>query len=95
VHPGAADKLLKVGPRRSYALVFSTVEKADPSEYAVLVVFISAVFVIFGVIALVVGFRAPAEKHALAVALEVRGAWCLGIGVAIGFGFWLFHRIVD
>jgi uncharacterized membrane protein HdeD (DUF308 family) len=69
--------------------------KPTPSEYAVLVVFIAAVFIILGVIALVMAFRAPAEKHELAVALEYRGAWCLGIGVAIAIGFWLFRRIVD
>ncbi len=66
--------------------------KPTPSEYAVLVVFTSAVFIILGAVALVVGFRAPAEKHELAVALEYRGAWCLGIGVAITVGHWLYRR---
>jgi NO-binding membrane sensor protein with MHYT domain len=74
---------------------FPPSKKPTPSEYAVLVVFLSAVCIILGVVALVVGFRAPAAKHDLAVALEYRGACCLGIGVAIAFGFWLFHRIVD
>lgn len=74
---------------------FPPSKKPTPSEYAVIVVFSSAVFIILGVVALVVGFRAPAEKHELAVTLEYRGAWCLGIGVAMAFGFWLFHRIVD
>ncbi len=74
---------------------FPPSKKPTPSEYTVIVVFSSAVFIILGVVALVVGFRAPAEKHELAVALEYRGAWCLGIGVAMAFGFWLFHRIVD
>ena len=57
--------------------------------------FISAIFIILGVVALVVGFRAPADKHELAVAVEYRGAWCLGIGIAIALGFWLFRRIGD
>ena len=74
---------------------FPPSKKPTPSEYAVLVVFICVVFLILGVVALVIGFRAPAEKHDLAVALEVRGAWCLGIGVAIAITFWLFNRMVD
>jgi hypothetical protein len=74
---------------------FPPSRKPTPSEYAVLVVFISAVCIILGVVALVVGFRAPADKRALAVALEYRGAWCLGIGIAIAIGFWLFRRIVN
>jgi len=61
----------------------------------VLVVFVSLVFIILGTVALVMGFRAPAEKHDIAVALEQRGAWCLGIGFAIALGYWLFHRLID
>ena len=60
-----------------------------------LVVFIAAAFVILGVIALVLAFRAPAEKHDLAVALEHRGFWLLGIGLAIAFAYWLFRRLRD
>ena len=58
-----------------------------------LVVFVSVVFIISGIAALVMGFRAPVEKHELAVALEYRGAWCLGIGVAIAFGYWLYRQL--
>jgi hypothetical protein len=53
------------------------------------------VFIILGIAALVMGFRAPVEKHGLAVALEYRGALCLGIGVAIALGFWLCRQLVD
>jgi hypothetical protein len=56
------------------------------------VVFIAVVFIILGIVALVVGFRAPAGKHELAVALEYRGAWCLGIGLAIAAGYWLYRQ---
>jgi hypothetical protein len=69
--------------------------ETTPSEYAVLIVFIAVVFIILGVIALVVAFRAPAENHELAVALEHRGFWLLGIGGAIAVGFWLFRRFRD
>jgi hypothetical protein len=66
-----------------------------PSEYAVLVWFISLAFIILGIVALVVGLRAPAEKHDLAVALEHRGAWSLGIGLGIQIVYWLYRRLRD
>jgi hypothetical protein len=65
---------------------FPPSRKPTPSEYAVLVVFISVIFIILG-------FRAPAENHELAVALEYRGAWCLGVGLAILAGYWLYRRL--
>jgi len=40
-------------------------------------------------------FRAPAEKHALAVELAHRGTWCLVIGVGIVAAYWLFRRLKD
>ena len=70
-------------------------KKPTPAEYAVLVVFSSAVFVIVGIVALVIAIRAPAEKHELAVALAHRGLWCLGIGAAIALAYWLFRRLKD
>jgi hypothetical protein len=48
-----------------------------------IILVIAAAFIIVGLVAIVMGFRAPAEKHDLAVALEHRGLWSLGIGVAI------------
>lgn len=65
-------------------------KEPTPSEYAVLVVFVAAVFIIIGLVAMVMGFRAPAERHGLAVALEHRGFWALGIGVAIALAYWLY-----
>ena len=70
-------------------------KETTPAEYAVLVVFVAVVFIILGVVALVVAFRAHAEKHELAVALAHRGFWLLGIGAAIALGFWLFRRFRD
>jgi len=69
--------------------------KPTPSEYAVLLVFAASVFIVLGIVALVVGLRAPPEKHAVAVMLEHRGFWCLAIGVAIAVAFWLFLRLTD
>jgi L-asparagine transporter-like permease len=69
--------------------------ETTPSEYAVLVVFVAAALIIVGVVALVMGFRAPAEKHDVAVALEHRGFLLLGIGVAIAIAYWLHRRLRD
>jgi hypothetical protein len=75
--------------------LFFPSKKTTPAEYAVLVVFSSAVFVILGIVALVVAIRAPAEKHELAVALAHRGFCCLGIGVGIAVAYWLFRRLKE
>ena len=66
-----------------------------PTEYAVLVVFLSAAFIVVGLIALVVAMRAPAEKHESAVALAHYGLWSLVIGVAIAAAYWLYRRLRD
>ena len=79
----------------STIMVWFFPKKSTPSEYAVLVWFVCAAFVILGIVALVIGFRAPADKHDLAVALESRGAWSLGIGIAVGAGYWLYRRLID
>jgi len=75
--------------------MFPPSKKPTPSEYSVLVVCASLGFIVLGIVALVVGFRAPSQKHELAVLLEYRGAWCVGIGLAIALGYWLYHRFVD
>lgn len=69
--------------------------ETTPAEYAVLVVFGAAFFIVLGVIALVVAFRAPPEKHELAVALGYRGLMFVGLGLAIAFFYWLFRRLKD
>jgi hypothetical protein len=75
--------------------IFPPSKDSTPSERVVLIFFIAAVFIILGGVALVIGFRAAPEKHDLAVALEYRGAICIGIGLAIIFAYWLYHQIVD
>jgi hypothetical protein len=69
--------------------------ETTPAEYAVLVVFGAAVFIVIGVIALVLAYRAPAENHDMAVAVAHRGLWSLGIGIAISVAYWLFRRFKD
>lgn len=66
-----------------------------PAEYAVLVLFLSAAFILVGLIALVVALRAPVEKHDVAVALAYKGLWSLGIGVAIAAAYWFYRRFRD
>jgi hypothetical protein len=70
-------------------------KQPTPAEYIVLIVFVSLVFIVLGIAAIVMGMRAPADKHEMAIALEHRGAWCLAIGIAISFVFWLTRRIID
>jgi hypothetical protein len=64
------------------------------SEYAVLAVAFAVVLILAGVVAIVLALRTPAAQPELAAALVRHGVWCLGIGLTIGFGFWLFRRIV-
>jgi hypothetical protein len=68
-------------------------KKPTPSEYAVLVVSSSVLFVVVGAIELGVASRAPEREHELAVALTHRGFWCLGIGVTIAVAYWLYRRL--
>ncbi len=66
--------------------------ETTPAEYAVLVVFGAAFFIILGMIMIVVALKAPPERHALALEVGYRGLWSLGIGLAIAVGYWLFRR---
>ena len=67
-------------------------KRPTPSEYAVIAVVISGALIVLGVVALIVAFRAPAEKHEAAASLMHYGGWSLGIGVLIAFAFWLVRR---
>jgi hypothetical protein len=67
--------------------------ETTPAEYAVLVVFGAAFFIILGLVMIVVGLRAPLEKHELADAVEYHGLWSLGIGVFIAVAYWLYRRL--
>jgi len=67
--------------------------KPTPSEYAVLAVLASVVFIVLGVVALVVAFRAPDDKQELAATVMRGGFVSLGIGLTIAFLFWLHRRL--
>jgi len=69
------------------------IKRPTPEEWAVIIVFFSFIFIAFGIVALVVAFRAPPEKHSLAVPLAHLGFWSLGIGGAIAVGFWLIRHL--
>jgi hypothetical protein len=70
-------------------------EPPTPSVYAIIVVVLVGLLIGFGVVALVVAARAPAEKHQMALALEHCGFVFLGFGVMIGAIFWLVRRFTD
>ena len=76
-----------------WVIIMFPTKRPTPSEYAVIAVMISAVFIVLGVITLVVAFRADTpEKHIAAVQLMRYGWWSLGSGVLVGFAFWLVRR---
>jgi hypothetical protein len=66
--------------------------KPTPEEYLVLFFLIVASLLGIGIVALVVGFRAPAEKHDLAVQLIHLGERGIGLGVACIIGYWIYRR---
>jgi len=70
-------------------------QKPTPSEYAVLAVLASAVFIVLGVIALVVAVRAPEEKQEIAATVMRGGFVSLGIGLTIAVLFWLYRRFTS
>jgi hypothetical protein len=75
--------------------MWSPSKKPTASEYAVLAVSSSILFIVVGAAALVFSVRAPETKHEAAVALAYRGFWCLGIGIAIALGYWFYRRLRD
>jgi hypothetical protein len=68
-------------------------KRPTPGEYEVIAVVISGALIVLGSIALIAAFRAPPEKHEVALELACRGGWSLGIGLFIAFAFWLVRRL--
>jgi hypothetical protein len=74
---------------------FNRWKPTTPAECAVLVLLFAAVFVVLGLVAIVAGLQAPAEKHDAAVGLMHIGFWLLGLGVAVAACYWLYRRLAD
>ncbi len=65
------------------------------AEYAVAAVLIAGSLIGFGIVGFIFVFRAPPEKHELALALEHYSAWSLGIGVGVALITWLVRKLTD
>ncbi len=65
------------------------------SEWAVLFWAIVVLLVLAGLAGLIASLLAPAEKHAVAVALAHISLWILGTGVVLGVVNWLVRRLID
>jgi len=65
------------------------------AECTVIVVLISGSLIILGMVGFVFAFRAPPEKHELALALEHYSAWSIGIGVGIALIAWLVRKLTN
>jgi hypothetical protein len=76
-------------------VVLIPTKRPTPSEYAVIAIIISAVFILLGVAGFIVGLRAPAEKRETAVQLMHYSAWSVGSGVFVAFAFWLYRRLTQ
>lgn len=76
-------------------MVTGPFRKPTPEEYLVLFFLIVACLLAIGVVALIAGIRAPAEKHDLAVRLMRLGVSALGLGAGSIAGYWLYKRYKD
>jgi len=64
-------------------------------EWALAIHLIALLMVGFGVAGLVVAHRAAPEKEALALALEHRALWSLGLGLGLVLVFWVVRRFTN
>ncbi len=69
--------------------------KPTPEEYLVLFFLIVASLLGIGIVALVAGIRAPAEKHDFAVQLIRLGVCASALGIACLAGYWICRRCKD
>jgi len=68
-------------------------QKPTPSEYGVLAVLASLIFIVLGVVAIVVALRAPAERQEAAATVLRGGFVSLSFGFTIALLFWLYRRL--
>jgi uncharacterized membrane protein YczE len=64
-------------------------------EWALAIHLIALLMVGFGVVGLVVAHRAAPGKEALALALEYRAFWTLGLGLGLVFLFWVVRQFTN
>ena len=69
-------------------------KRPTASEYSVILALIAGVFIVLGGVMLVMAFRAPPANHDIAVMVAFRGALCIGVGVAVTAGLWLYRRFL-
>jgi hypothetical protein len=68
-------------------------QRPTPSEYAVIAVGTSGFFIIFGLVGFGSRIFAAPQKAEVAAALTHFSSLSLGIGVFVGFSYWLFRRL--
>ena len=66
-----------------------------PSEYAVIAVGASGLLITLGLVGFGFGFFNVPHKAEIAATLMHYSGWSLGIGVFIGFSYWLVRRFTD
>jgi hypothetical protein len=71
---------------------FIPTRRPTGTEYAVIAVLFSTVFIIGGLVALVVAWRAPIEQHEASLRLARDGVGSIVLGVLIAGVFWLIRR---
>ena len=78
-----------------WPLMFKVTKPPTTQEFAVIFWTFALILAAFGVVCLVYGYRAPAEKAAEAHKL-IRGGWTMVIaGVALPVGYCLTGRAID
>ena len=70
-------------------------KRPTPSEYAVIALGASGLLILLGLVGF--GFRilAAPQKSELASALAQYSSCSVGLGLFIGFCYWLFRRLTD
>ena len=66
-----------------------------PTDYAVIAFGFSGLLVVLGAIGLGFGLSAASRKPEVAAALIYYSGWSLGIGLFVGFAYWLVRRFTD
>lgn len=86
---------MSIGPEfGGDTIVDQPTKRPTASEYFVLALFVASVFVVLGGVAILMAWRAPAEKQELARQAMTAGMWLVGIGGVGGVGVWWIRRLM-